>query len=317
MLDQLNLGDPTVQQVLVTFVVIVAVAVFIRLGKSLVSRTVDDPTRQFRVSKALGRTLATLGLIIVLSVWSVHLGSIATLLTVIGAGLAIALREVLLGLVGSMLILLRRLYEQGDRIEVGGIKGDVLDIRLQFTILMEVGGWVDAEQSTGRVVHLPNSYVLQHPVYNYTRGFRFIWVELPFTVTFRSNWKAAQEIMLRYANESAAIVERQAADEIRSVSHEFLIHFSIMTPFVYVRVVENGVRLTLRLLVEARKRRGMEHALTVSILDDFRRHGQIELAYPMVGVAELVGPQFAASGSGTLPHAGMAPDAPEGEGAKQ
>jgi len=98
--------------------------------------------------------------------------------------------------------------------------------------------------------------------------------------------------MLRFGNISAGIVEQQAADEIRTMSGEFLIHYSILTPFVYVCVRENGTQLSLRYLCEARKRRGTEHALTISILDEFRRYGGIELAYPMVGIAMPDTPQY-------------------------
>ena len=98
--------------------------------------------------------------------------------------------------------------------------------------------------------------------------------------------------MQQFAEESTQLVEHQAADEIRQMSREFLVHYSILTPFVYVRVVENGILLTLRYLCDVRKRRGTEHALTVSILAALVEEGDIEFAYPTVGVASLHGPQF-------------------------
>lgn len=214
------------------------------------------------------------------------------ILTVVGAGLAIALREALLSVAGWLRIVLLHPYQQGDRIEINGMRGDVIDIRVMRTTLMEIGGWVNADQSTGRLVHVPNAWIFLYPVYNYTQGFRFIWNELSVTVTFRSNWQAAREIMESLARESTAIIGRQVAEEIRQMSREFLVHYSILTPFVYVRIVENGIRLTLRYLCEVRKRRGTEHALTVSILEAFRQHGDIELAYPALQVALPNTPQF-------------------------
>jgi small-conductance mechanosensitive channel len=184
-------------------------------------------------------------------------------------------------------------YRIGDRIEIGGVHGDVIDIRLLRTTLMETRGWVDADQSTGRISHIPNNYIWLHAVHNYNRGFSFIWNELLFTLTFRSNWQDAQDIMLGFAGESAAIVEQQAGAEIREMSREFLIHFGILTPFVYVTVVENGVRLSLRYLCEVRKRRGTEHALTISILEAFKEHGDIEFAYPALGIWPPDANQFA------------------------
>jgi len=288
----INWSDPVVRQIIQTLVILAIFGVLIRLGRRLVSRYIEDPAKRFRTSKAVSRTLAVLAFALIIVLWSSQLGNLATLLTVIGAGLAIALRELLLSLVGWMLIFLRKLYEQGDRIEINGIKGDVLDIRVQYTVVMEVGGWVEAEQSTGRMIHIPNSHVLLHPVHNYTRGFRFIWNEMYVTLTFRSDWRAAQEILLNLSGESAEILEKQASAEIHNLSHEYLIHYSIMTPFVYVRIMDNGIRLTVRFLCEARKRRGIEHAMTVRILEEFRKNGNIEFAYPTIGLSEISGPQF-------------------------
>ena len=98
--------------------------------------------------------------------------------------------------------------------------------------------------------------------------------------------------MAEFANETARMVEHQASQELRQLSREYLIHYSILTPFVYVRIVDNGVRLTLRYLCDVRKRRGTEHALTISILEAFSNEANIEFAYPMIGVAQIEGPQF-------------------------
>ena len=268
------------------------VLLLVRLGRRLAKRYTDDPRRTYHTSRAISRVGAFAIVVILVMVFSPRLGDLLTVLTLIGAGLAIAMREVLLNIAGWIHITLLNRYRPGDRIEINGVRGDVIDIRMMRTTLMEVGGWVDADQSTGRITHVPNGWNLSFAVYNYTRGFNFIWNELAVRVSFRSDWEAARDIMQRFAEESTQLVEHQAADEIRQMSREFLVHYSILTPFVYVRVVENGILLTLRYLCDVRKRRGTEHALTVSILQAFKDQGDIELAYPMVGVATLEGPQF-------------------------
>lgn len=225
-------------------------------------------------------------------VWSPGFGDLLTLITVIGAGLAIALREVLLSIGGWARISLMASFRAGDRIEINGVRGDVIDIRVLRTTLMEIGGWVDADQSTGRIVHFPNSWIFQYALFNYTRSFKFIWNEIPFTLTYRSNWRAARDIIMGYAEESATIVEQQARKEIQQISQEFLIHYSILTPFVYVRIVPDGVQLTLRYLCEARKRRGSEHAMNVVVLDAFKDHPEIEMAQSTIMLRPPNDPQF-------------------------
>lgn len=291
-LGQLDIGDPTVRRTVLTALVLVTMYVVIRVGQRIAVRYLEAPEVRYRTTKRIGRAGGLLTLLAIISIWSPGVQDALTVLTIIGAGLAIAMREALLSLVGWINLAIRAPYRQGDRIEVNGVRGDVVDIRLFHSTLMEIGGWVHADQSTGRLVHIPNGWVFQHEVYNYTRGFGFIWNELPVTVTFRSDWEAAREIILSLAQESAAIVEQQAAREIRQMSREYLVHYSILTPFVYVHIAENGIRLTLRYLCEARKRRGTDHAITLSLLRALQEHGGIELAYPMVGVSHLEPPQF-------------------------
>lgn len=290
---QTFLSEGPGQAILISVLIIVAAFILSRVFKRFIPRYVDEPDRRYHSSKMIGRLVGLAALMAILFVWSSGDGpGLATILTVIGAGLAIAMREVLLSVAAWINIILRSPFKQGDRIEVNGIQGDVIDIRLLHSTLMEIGGWVGADQSTGRILHFPNAWLYQHGIYNYTRGFGFIWNEIPFTITFRSDWNAAREIILDMASETADIVEQQVKQEIQQMSREYLIHYSILTPFVYVRVTQNGVELTLRYLTEVRKRRGTEHALTIGILTAFRANGRIELAYGMVGVAQMDSPQF-------------------------
>ncbi len=304
------LADPTIQNVVISVVIIVAAFVLSRMLQRLVPRYVDEPERRYRAAKFIGRTVAFLSVIAILTLWSIGEADLITLLTVIGAGLAIALREVLLSFVGWINIVIRSPYKEGDRIEINGVKGDVIDIRLFHSTLMEIGNWVTGDQSTGRIVHIPNGWIYQYGVFNYTRGFGFIWNEMAFTLTFRSDWMKARELILDLASESAGIVEQQVKREIQRMSREYLVHYSILTPFVYVYVVPDGVRLTLRYLCETRKRRGTEHALTMGILEAFKENGGIELAYSMRGIAPLETPQF-----GPFPNTPRA-GAPERESGK-
>lgn len=305
----LQLGDPVVQRILLTALLLVAAFVLTKLGQRLVARYIDDPARRYRASKFIGHTASLIALLAVVGIWSARLGSLLAILTLIAAGLTIAMRDVVLSFVGWVDIALRSPFEQGDRIEINGIRGDVVDIRLLHSTLMEINGWIESDQSTGRLVHIPNSWVYQHAVYNYTRGFNFLWNEIPVTLTFRSDWKAAREIMLELAEESAEIVEQQAMQQLRRLSREYLIHFSILTPFVYVKITEDGIRLTLRYLCEVRKRRGTTHAITLGILERFQEHGQIELAYPMRGARLFDTPQF-----GHGPTFDASPRQPESDG---
>lgn len=280
----------TLLRLLWTLLVLVAAVVLMRLGRRLVLRLSDDPTRRFQTSRLIGRVLVAVTIGGLVLIWVEEGRDILAAIILVGTGFAIALREPLLSAVGRLSIALRTTYEPGDRIEVNGVRGDVIDIRLMHTVMMEVGGWVGADQSSGRLVHIPNNWVYQHAVYNFTHGFQFIWNELSVVLTFRSDWEAAERILRTLADESAEIVAQQATQQLRDLSRELLIHYSILTPFVYVDLTQAGIRLTLRYLCDVRKRRGTAHAFTVRMLQEFRQHPDIELAYPMRGFVPYGGP---------------------------
>ena len=177
-------------------------------------------------------------------------------------------------------IIWRRPFNVGDRIQIGQHAGDVIDVRIFKFTLMEIGNWVDADQSTGRVLHIPNGLVLSEIVSNYSRGFQYIWNELPVLVTFESNWKKAktilQEIVTKHAQHSSEVAQKH----IQEASRRFMIFYSVLTPTVYTSVAESGVLLTIRYLCEPRTRRGTSETIWEDVLHQFAAHKDIDFAYP-------------------------------------
>jgi small-conductance mechanosensitive channel len=163
---------------------------------------------------------------------------------------------------------------------LGGVKGDVMDISLFQTSLLEIGNWVSADQSTGRIVNVPNSAVFKKENYNYSRGFEFIWNEIKIVITFESNWKQAEEIMVNHGQSQAEGMEDIVKRKINKMTKRYMIYFEKLTPIVYVDIKDSGVELTLRYLTEARKRRTTQDALCRAILDDFEEEEKVNFAYP-------------------------------------
>lgn len=212
-------------------------------------------------------------------IWIQNINSITILLGFASAGLALALQEVILCVAGWFFILSRRPFETGDRIEINGVKGDVIDIRLFQTSLLEIGNWVDADQSTGRIVNIPNSAVFKSPQYNYSRGFEFIWNEIPVLVTFESDWKRAKEIMMVGVKKQSESLTDDARKKIEIMKDRYMIYYGKLTPIVYVNIKDSGVQLTLRYLTEAKQRRSTQDELCRSILDEFAKEPNVSFAY--------------------------------------
>ncbi|MDP2401897.1 MAG: mechanosensitive ion channel, partial [Actinomycetota bacterium] len=239
-----------------------------------------DVRARFNTKKSITYTFVFLGLIIVGTIWFEGIKSLATYLGLLSAGLAIALKDLIANLVGWVFIVLRKPFEVGNRIQIGEHSGDVIDIRpFQFTLL-EIGNWVRADQSTGRMVHIPNGMIFTMPVSNYDSGFRYIWNEIPVLITFESDWQKAKQILQEIIDTHALATTATAEKEIIATARRFLIFYKTLTPKVYTSAQDSGVLLTIRYLTEIRSRRGSAEIIWEQILIRFAEHEDINLAYP-------------------------------------
>jgi small-conductance mechanosensitive channel len=246
----------------------------------LVVPRVEDVYVRYRTRKTAGYAAFIIGIIIVGRIWIEGFESLATYFGLLSAGLAIALRDPLVNLAGWAFIMWRKPFEVGDRVEIGNRAGDVIDIRVfQFT-LMEIGNWVGADQSTGRVIHIPNGKVFVEALANYSKGFHYIWNEIPVLITFESNWQKAKEILGEIASKHAEAVSQSAAEKVRQAARKYMIFYKKLTPTVYTSVKDSGVLLTLRYLCEPRRRRGSEESIWEGILLRFAEQDDIDFAYP-------------------------------------
>lgn len=267
-----------------TFVQFVLIAITIYLLGiliiNLINRHVKDLRKRHTARKVTLYTTVLTILVFSAIFWLEGVRSLAVVISIIGAGLVVALQEVILSFAGWLLIIFKRPFTVGDRIEIGSIKGDIIDVRMFQTALLEIGNWVDADQSTGRVVHIPNSAVFKERIFNYTKGFEFIWNEIKVTVTFESNWQKAEEIILRHANPERDKLKAKVQASIERMAQQYMIHYEKFSPIIYVRIVDHGVELALRYLTEVHQRRTTEDTITRAILNDFAQERDIQFAYP-------------------------------------
>lgn len=246
----------------------------------IVHRRTEKIEIRYRWRKNITYVITFVGFIVVGRIWFEGVGSLATFLGLLGAGLIIAIREPLMDIAGWGYLLWRKPFVVGDRIEIGGNRGDVIDTRLFKFTLLEIGNWVHADQSTGRVIHIANHRVFIEPIANYTSGFDFIWNEIEVLVTFESNWKKAKEIMTNIANDHLSDYVLDADKQVKKASNNYMIKYSYLTPIVYSEVSPGlGVKLTLRHLTDPRKRRKTTMIIWEDILERFQPEEEIHFAY--------------------------------------
>ena len=155
-----------------------------------------------------------------------------------------------------------------------------IDLRLfQFSVI-EVGNWVDADQSTGRIIHIPNGFVFTEPQASYTAGFQYIWHEIPVLLTFESNWKKAKKILSDIVNHHGVMLSNEAEKQIKEAAKKFLIFYSKLTPIVYTNVKDSGVLLTMRYMCDPRERRSIQEKIWEDVLNKFSECDDIDFAYP-------------------------------------
>jgi len=275
-----SIAEATEGKLASTLITIVVLFALRALVLRIVSQRVEDPGTLYRWRKTTIYLAFIFGVLVVGNIWVSALKGLSTFLGIVTAGLAIALGEPITNLAGWAFILARRPFEVGDRIQIGDHRGDVIDVRIfQFT-LMEIGNWVDADQSTGRVIHIPNGSVFKQATANYSKGFQYIWDEIGVLVTFESDWKKAKEMLTEVANHHAQHFSDSARRKIAEAAKKYMIFYSNLTPIVYTSVKDSGIMLTLRFLCEPRRRRTMSGTIWEEILERFAECDDIDFAYP-------------------------------------
>jgi small-conductance mechanosensitive channel len=280
-LNSLSFSGSELQQSLLATVVAIAVFAGLRyIALRIVYRRVQDTKALYQWRKTITYTTYLLGLLVVGRIWIQGFSSVSTFLGLLTAGLAIALRDLIVNFAGFLFIMWRRPFDVGDRVQIGDYRGDVIDLRVFQFSLMEIGNWVDADQSTGRVIHIPNGKIFQEAQSNYSTGFAYIWNEIPILVTFESDWKKAKDILSDIAKKDADPLSRAAEESVRRAARKFMIFYTHLSPVVYTKIADSGVLLTIRYLCEPRNRRGTEQTISEEILERFSECDDIDFAYP-------------------------------------
>lgn len=248
----------------------------------------DDRYRTRKLATLVGYIL-TVALLVV--VYSKELGNLAVILSVVGAGIVFALQEVIASVAGWLAVMFGNFYKTGDRVQLGGIKGDVIDISVLRTTLMETGQWINGDLYNGRIVKVANSFVFKEPVVNYSMDFPFLWDEIQLPIRYGSDYELAKKIVLEKAYEVVGEYTKIAEETWKKMVQKYLIENASTLPMVSIIANDNWVELTLRYTVELKKRRLTKDQLFTKILTALAAtDGKIQLAsatYEIVGLPPI------------------------------
>ncbi len=274
------------QKLLLTVIFIIA-AIGVRGLLVLAVRALAQPRHEraaFWTRQGISLVVAVFITIGVLSIWFDDPTRLTTAAGLVTAGLAFALQKVITAIAGYFVILRGNTFSVGDRITMGGVRGDVIALGFIQTTIMEMGQppsvqsadpamWVRSRQFTGRIVTVTNDKIFDEPIYNYTREFPFLWEEISIPFSYKQDYRAAERILLETARRhtlTASGLGRQALDDMR---RRYFVHEADIDPRVFYRLTDNWIELTVRFMADAYGVRVVKDAMSRDILDGFDKAG--------------------------------------------
>ncbi|MBC8249307.1 MAG: mechanosensitive ion channel [Anaerolineales bacterium] len=249
-----------------------------RAASELLKTRVKDPSHAHTLRMLVRNTVLIIGCVVILAIWLGFGSSFTVAMGILGAGIAFASQEVIGSFAGYLNIVTGNLFRIGDRIRLGNVVGDVLDISMLRTTVMEIGEWVKADQYTGRIVSIANRVVFSDPVFNYTQHWHYLWDEITIPITYDSDWRRAGEIMLEHGQEYSSGFQAEAQAELGGMMKRYLLHDTSVEPMLYIVMTDNWIEMTLRYVVEAWKRREVKGQLHHELLQHFEAEPDMTVA---------------------------------------
>jgi small-conductance mechanosensitive channel len=271
--DLFNSG--TLSKLITSLFIILGIVLLRHFFLRIILQRLETLEQRYKWNKGIQTAAIILAIVCIGPIWIAGFQNTATYLGLLTAGLAITLQEVIQNLAAWIAIISLRPFKVGDRIQIGTYIGDVIALgALQFT-LIEVGNWVDADQNTGRVLHIPNNMAFKQVLANYYSGVNIVWNEIAITITHGSNWQKAKNLLEEIAAQQGNDIQDNTKQQMNSASNQYLVNYSNLSSSVYITITDRGITITMRYICEPRQRRSSAQAVWEEILTSFSDHKDI------------------------------------------
>ncbi|RYC52981.1 mechanosensitive ion channel family protein [Flagellimonas olearia] len=260
------LADHPVSTAIIKYLVwVVLVFLLIKWVRQLVKKNLPDNSLKYKAQKAIEVIGYFLIILITISYFTGNINDFGLAIGLLTAGITITLQELILSIAGSFYIFFVRVYKPGDRIELNGIKGDVIDIDSIYTTMMEIGEWVSSDNYSGRIVKISNAFVFKGPVYNYSLDFPFVWDEFDLPIRYGSDMELAKQIVISVAQEKLSEYVKDSIAGWKDVVNKYYIEDAQVDPTLAITITDNWIQFNLRYIVDYKKRRMTKHLLNEEI----------------------------------------------------
>ncbi len=256
----------------------------------IVADKLKEPKLKYSFRKTVSLTYLVVLSIAVITIWVPNPEALLVAYGLVAAGIAVALSDLFKNIAGGIIIFFTRPFNVGDRIEVADEFGDVIDIDVMYTTLMEIREWVDGDQATGRLNVIPNGLLLTNVVNNYTKDNEFIWDEIMVPVTYDSDWRAASRIMLDVISKETSEVIRESEKEFSHLRDKYYLPKKPTQPNVFMRITDNWIQLSVRYMTPARERRALHDRLSRLMLEKIEKSRKVKVAsatFDIVGLPDI------------------------------
>ena len=263
---------------------ILTVLIFFVFGiiKSIIKKIysnlpVNDKKKFFR-NRKIRIILTAISFILVFLLWGEKLSGLITFISLISAGLTIAVREIIFNFFAGMYINITRPFEIEDRIEIDDVMGDVISKHALGFEILEIGKRVYGEQSTGRIIHIPNSYIFTKTLKNYTKVFKYIWDEIKVDVPLDADIKKTEEILYEivFDNETLKEIPKKMEDAVDEAILEYRIYYNNLDPIIYMKIERSHIEMYIRYLVNPKKARDVQNEINMRIMEEYQK-GNLQL----------------------------------------
>ncbi len=290
MADFLNklLNEPLYLKVLIRLVGLILILGLARLLQRTLTKSIESPDPRYRMGKMIAFLGYLFAILFLAGVFSNQLHSITVALGVASAGIAFALQEVIVSVAGWLAISFGGFYKIGDRVQLSGTVGDVIDIGVFATTLMEIGEWVKADQYSGRVVRIANSFVFTEPVYNFSADFPYLWDEIVLPIKYGSDIQLTRSLLQQVAEQVVGASIEPAKAHWKKLYNKYRLEHERIDSLVTLTANDNWLEFSLRYIVDYKKRRLIKDKLFELIINEITRtDGKVAIASTTLQLVDL------------------------------
>ncbi len=272
-----NIDEIYIGLILKTIIIIFLILVVEKIGIRIIKRT-RDSKKEYKYTKKYKLIIRIIILSAIIIVWGKYIKNFLTLISLVSAAFTIAIRDLIFNFFCGIYIKIVKPFVVEDRIEINGYKGDVVNINTMNFEILEVSNIDTTGQSTGIIIHLPNSIIFNYPLKNYNKAFKYIWDEITIRIPLDYDVNKAKKVLYKIVNSNEIIkkIPPKLKKQINNVSNSYRIYYNQYDPIIYTKINEDHIELQIRYLIHPKKARYVESIISSDILLAYK-NGEIEI----------------------------------------